>query len=357
MRAVKIIMVLITLLFSTIACNLPILPAVSVTETLTPITFLMVTDNPNATRTPTPFQPATQTPKVTSTSPAKVTNPPAATTQPTIQAKTTQPTHKPQPGSNYPAGQVRIMVLGSDSRGEAVARTDIMMMVSITPSTGTVTVLSFPRDLWVNLPGVGMNRLNTAMVYGGFNLLAATLENNFGIRPTHYMITTFRGFTTIIDSVGGVDVTAATNLTDICALPQAVRGYCTIKAGLNHMNGATALWYVRSRYSSSDLDRERRSQEVLQALFQKLMKLNSLAKIPEFYDIYKKNVETNLTLQDVINLSPVAPGLLTNSGKLRRYTISGKEVWNYVVPGSGAQVLMPNEPLIQQLIQQAVFTP
>lgn len=356
MRSVKSIIILFTLLVSTLACNLPILPADTETQTPTPITFLMVTNNPNATRTPTPFQPATQTPKVTATTASKVTNLPAGSTVPPTQANAPA-TAKPQTGGKYPAGQVRIMVLGSDSRGEAVARTDIMMMVSITPSTGTVTVLSFPRDLWVNLPGVGMNRLNTAMVYGGFNLLAATLENNFGIRPTHFMLTTFRGFTSIVDSVGGVDVTAAMNLTDVCALPQAVRGYCSVKAGVNHMNGATALWYVRSRYSTSDFDRERRSQEVLQALFQKLIKLNTLTKIPEFFDIYKKNVETNVTLQDVINLSTVAPGLIANPSRLRRYTISGKEVWNYVVPGSGAQVLIPNEPLIQQIIQQAVFTP
>lgn len=249
------------------------------------------------------------------------------------------------------------MVLGSDSRGEAVARTDIIMMVNINPSSGSVSVLSFPRDLWVNLPGVGMNRINTAMVYGGFDLLAATLDTNFGIRPNHYIITTFKGFISIIDSLGGVDVNVPTTLSDICALPQAVRGRCTINKGVNRMNGATALWYVRSRYSSSDFERERRSQEVLQAVFEKLMRVNTLAKLPEFFEIYKKNVQTSLSLKDVVNLAPLAPGLMSNSNKIRRYTISPKDVVNYVVPGSGAQVLVPILGNIQQIINQAVFTP
>jgi len=352
----KKIIVIITLLASTLACNLPILPDAQETTTPVPQSFLMVTNDPNATPTPTPFQPLPPTAIVSPTILKPSGLAPTAVNK--TLTKASQPTQQTKPEyGKYPDGQVRIMVLGSDSRGEAVARTDVIMMVSITPSTGTVTVLSFPRDLWVNLPGVGMNRINTAMVYGGFNLLATALENNFGIRPNHYIMTTFKGFTSIVDSIGGIDVTAASTLTDRCALPQAYRGYCTIKAGVNHMNGATSLWYVRSRYSSSDFDRERRSQEVLQAIFQKLIKLNTLTKIPQFYDIYKKNVFTSLSLQDVLGVVSVAPGLISNPSKIRRYTIGSKDVWNYVVPGSGAQVLLPNQTNIKQIIQQAVFTP
>ncbi len=354
----KKLIVIITLLASTLACNLPILPDAQETATPVPVSFLNVTPDPNATATATPFQPLPPTAVVSPTNLKPSGAAPTATTkaaQPTRVSQPTQPS-KPQYGK-YPEGQVRIMVLGSDSRGEAVARTDVMMMVSITPSTGSVTVLSFPRDLWVNLPGVGMNRINTAMVFGGFNLLAATLDNNFGIRPDHYIMTTFKGFISIVDSIGGIDVNAASTLTDRCALPQAVRGYCTIKAGVNHLNGSTALWYVRSRYSSSDFDRERRSQEVLQAIFQKLMKLNTLTKIPQFFDIYKKNVVTSLTLQDVVGMATIAPGLIANPSKIRRYTITSKDVYNYVVPGSGAQVLIPNQANIKNIIQQAVFTP
>jgi len=259
----------------------------------------------------------------------------------------------------YPDGQVRILVLGSDARPGGGFRTDIIMLVSINTKNGSATVLSFPRDLWVNLPGWGANRINTAMVYGGFSLMASTLESNFGIRPTHYVMTNFNGFTQIIDNLGGVDVTASQTLTDQCSsnIPINIKGYCTIKPGVTLMNGAFALWYVRSRYSTSDFDRERRSQEVLQGTFNKLMSLNAISRIPELFNTYQKNVETNLSLSDVANIAPIASQFISDRTKIRRYSIGPGEVANWVVPGSGAMVLLPNDALIRQVIMQAVFTP
>jgi LCP family protein required for cell wall assembly len=249
------------------------------------------------------------------------------------------------------------MVMGSDARPGGGYRTDIMMMVTINPSSGTLTALSFPRDLYVNIPGWGMNRINTAMEFGGFAELQATLETNFGVRPNHYIMTTFNSFLSIIDSLGGVDVVASQTLYDKCKdikTPIARNNYCSVPVGTTHMNSDLALWYVRSRHTTSDLDRERRSQEVLQAIFKKLFSLDALTRIPELYDLYRKNVETDLTLSDIVGLAPVAAGVALDSSKLRRYTIAGGAVYDYTVPESGAMVLMPNVGVIQGLIQQAV---
>ncbi len=322
----------------------------------------LVTADPNATQTPTPFQPVTSTPQITLTP-----LPPTATsTEIPVVARATatmsgpgpvSPTARPVLGK-YPDGQVRILVLGSDARPTGGFRTDIIMLVTINPQQGTATVLSLPRDLWVDLPGWGANRINTAMVYGGFSLMASTLESNLGVRPTHYIMTTFNGFTQIIDSLGGVDVTASKTLTDKCSSNLGgYRGYCTVNPGITHMNGQFALWYVRSRYSTSDFDRERRSQEVLQALFSKLMNLNAIARIPDMYEIYRKNVETNLSLADIVGLAPVASSLISDFSKVRRYTVGPGQVSDWVVPGSGAMVLVPNYNLIQPIIMEAVFTP
>ncbi len=317
----------------------------------------LVTVDPNATQTPTPFQPVTSTPKFTVPAPPTETS----TVTPTVKATATMsgpgpavPTDVPVLGK-YPDGQVRILVLGSDARPSGGFRTDIIMLVTINPKQGTATVLSLPRDLWVDLPGWGANRVNTAMVYGGFSLMASTLESNLGVRPTNYIMTTFNGFTQIIDSLGGVDVTASKVLTDKCSFTAS--GYCTVKAGVTHMNGQYALWYVRSRYSTSDFDRERRSQEVLQALFSKLMNVNAITRIPEMYDIYRKNVETNLSLSDIVGLAPVASSLIADPSKIRRYTVGPGQVSDWVVPGSGAMVLLPNYALIRPIIMDAIFTP
>ena len=351
-KTFKNTIVLIILALAVMSCNLPFNQD-SVQSVSGAVSYILVTPNPNATLTPTPFQPVTSTPRPT--------NLPTATTTPTVLPSST-PTSIPTALSSTNIGaasgsQMRVMVLGSDARAGGGYRTDIMMMVSITPSTGKVSVVSFPRDLYVNIPGWGMNRINTAMVYGGFNLLASTLETNFGIRPTRYILTNFNSFMSIIDSLGGVDVVAGATLYDKCKFkaPENVNNYCTIKAGsTTHMNGTYALWYVRSRHTTSDFDRERRSQEVLQAIFQKLFSLNALTRIPELYDTYRKNVETNLTLDDVIRVAPVAAGLILDNNKIKRYSIGPGYVSDYTVPESGAMVLVPNVPAIQGLLWQAV---
>ncbi len=340
------------LALSVAGCNLPYSQDI-VQSAAGAASYILVTPNPNASPTATPFQPVTSTPRPTDI--------PTPTPTPTLEPTSTPteiPTALPTPTLAKASGsQMRIMVLGSDARPGGGYRTDIIMMVVINPSKGSVSVLSFPRDLYVNIPGWGMNRINTAMEYGGFNLLASTLETNFGVRPTRYILTTFNSFMSIIDSLGGVDVVASKTLTDKCKFkaPENVNNYCTIKAGTTtHMNGTYALWYVRSRKTTSDIDRERRSQEVLQAMFQKLFSLDALTRIPELYDAYRKNVETNLTLDDVVRVAPVAPAIILDSSKIRRYAIGAGQVYNYTVPESGAMVLMPIEGAIQSLVRQAI---
>ncbi len=344
--------IFVLLALSVASCNFPYSQDI-VQSAAGAASYILVTPNPNASQTPTPFQPVTSTPRPTDL-PTPTATPYVEPSSTPTEIPTALPTASLIPVSG---SQMRIMVLGSDARPGGGYRTDIIMMVIINPSNGTVSVLSFPRDLYVNIPGWGMNRINTAMGYGGFNLLASTLQSNFGVRPTAYIMTTFNSFMSIIDSLGGVDVVASKTLTDKCKFkaPQNVNNYCTIKAGsTTHMNGTFALWYVRSRHTTSDLDRERRSQEVLQAIFQKLFSLNALTRIPELYDTYRKNVETNLTVDTVVKMAPVAAGLILDSSKIKRYTIGAGQVYDYTVPESGAQVLMPVEGAIQSMVRQAL---
>ena len=138
------------------------------------------------------------------------------------------------------------------------------MLLSLYPDSNTASIISFPRDLYVFIPGVGNQRINVAQPYGGFELTNATLQENFGVSADHYIMTNFSGFKSIIDSLGGINVEVGNYLSDQCSLSQAdSAGYCTVYPGINFMNGETALWYVRSRYSTSDLDRTRRAQEVI----------------------------------------------------------------------------------------------
>lgn len=337
------IFILLSLLVT--ACNFPIAPAaVSINQNL-----LFIPVNPTA--TPTPFQPLPPTPVYFPTAtPLPETPPPTEPTsgigQFTNASSFTPPGLVPQP-----KGQVNVLLLGSDQRfGSYGFRTDTIILATINPSNNTVNLTSFPRDLYVSIPGGSNNRINTAWGRGGFEALAGTFERNFGVRPDYYVLINFWSFTEVVDSLGGIDVYASQPLSEYTA-----RGWFTVPAGLNHMDGATALYYSRSRKSTSDFDRNRRQQEVVKAIFIKLMNLYSISKIPELYDIYIDNVTTNIKFNDVIPLIPVA-ARIRDSDQIKHYYITRGQVTGWTTP-TGAAVLLPNQAAIMEIIRKALNSP
>lgn len=323
-----------------LACNMPGIN-LSGEKPSGVVSSLLVTADPNATSTPTPFAPGSSTTTQVSgnTSTASPSASPTATVRPTLAVS---------------EDHVKILLLGSDWRPESGYRTDTIMLVSINKKTGATSVVSFPRDLFVTLPGYRQERINVAQPLGGFDLTQKTFEYNFGFTPDYFVMTNFQGFISIIDSLGGVDVYVPWVLADSCNLPSKdEEGNCSIGPGTVHMDGATALWYVRSRKSTSDFDRTRRSQDVMKAAFVKLMNLNAIARLPDLYSAFKSSVVTNLPLDVVISLGRFAPDLLSNSDKIHQYAIGPNDVWAWVTP-EGAQVLLPNPDKIQPLLEEAL---
>jgi polyisoprenyl-teichoic acid--peptidoglycan teichoic acid transferase len=337
----------LVLLFVTAACKIPTAPQ-EATQTITPraVAQIIVNADPNSTPTATPFQPIgpTLTPVPTET-PIPLDTPAPQNSAPT-------PIEVYQPQTE---GTVNLLVMGSDFRPSSGFRTDVIMLVSIHGKDGTVSVVSFPRDLYVTIPGWMEQRINTAFPHGGFSLLADTLETNFGVRPDFYVLTNFAGFTGIVDSLGGIKVNIEKYLMDKCDLPQSVNTYCEVNPGPMHMNGATALWYVRSRHSSSDFERLRRAQEVLYGLFNRLMSLDAVSHLPDLYSSYRSSVETNMSVDDMAPLLSIATQMFNDTARVKRYTIGPGYVYPYVTE-SGAQVLLPNYDAIRQLVRE-VTTP
>jgi len=305
---------------------------------------------PQAASTPTPIfvvtVPANATPTLTPFQPAGLLSTPAQVASVDEQSSSSA---GPIP---QPAGQVSIVLLGSDQRpNQGDFRTDVMILVTLR-ADHTVSLVSFPRDLYVYLPGLNSQRINAAMEFGGFDMLSSTLEYNFGIRPQHYILTNFSGFQSIVDSLGGVDVNVAQTLNDTrTGYPDGF----TVYSGLVHMNGEMALWYVRSRYSTSDFDRLRRAQEVMVALSQKLFSLKALAHLPEAYAAYRSAVVTDLTLEDALSLLPLLQALDPN--RVSRYVITADQGTEWIDPNSGSYYLLPDPIAIRKLLQQAVGVP
>ncbi|MBW8010827.1 MAG: LytR family transcriptional regulator [Chloroflexi bacterium] len=323
---------------------------------------------PDSTATPTPFQPLAPSPTFI---PTDYLNP-ISSAGPTLDAIATSATFPitwvgypgptiyppiaiPPPMGiwDQPANQINILLMGSDQRPyEGGFRTDVLLLATLNTNLGTVSLTSFPRDLFVYIPGWTMERINTAHARGGFQLTELTFEYNFGVRPDYWVMINFNGFLTMIDALGGIDVQVGRTLSD----QRDKFGVYTVLAGIVHMDGETTLWYVRSRGTSSDFDRTRRQQEVLQAIFFKTLSLDGVTRAPQLYQQYIETVLTNLTLDDILPLLSLAPQLANGNG-FSRYAVGPNQVTPWVNPFNGAQVLLPNQEAVRAIMNQALNIP
>ncbi len=251
-----------------------------------------------------------------------------------------------------PQDQLNILLLGSDSRNDGGYRTDVIMLLSINPEYNDVSIVSFPRDLYVTIPGWQMNRINTAHQVGGFQLLADTFEVNFGVRPDKYVMVDFAGFSQVIDTLGGIDVYAEQNLSDQCNHTLSVNSWCSVGPGWIHMDSELALWYSRARYTTSDFDRARRTQEVVQAIFNKAMGMDAITKAPQLFSIYSQYVETDIKIGDILPYLSMAKSL-QDPANIHRYAIGATGTVNWIT-GEGAMVLIPDYNAIYSILLEAL---
>ncbi len=351
-------------------------------ETSTPApSYLLVTPNAAQTPTPTPFLPegtaGVPLPYPSAIFLADATRTPPPNETPTQAAQTVITATPnfygnvwedfPEPASYpisttipYPVGmlpqpkkQVNILLLGSDIRpGSTDFRTDTIILLTVNQNEGKVSLTSFPRDLYVYIPGWTMQRINTAMAHGGYHTLGMTMAYNFGVYPDYYVMVNFSNFVSIVNSLGGIDVEVAENFSD----QRSGFGWYQVSKGTVHMDGDTALWYIRSRYTSSDIDRLRRAQEVLQAIGYRLLSFDVFKHTVELYGIYKDSVSTDIGFGDISVLLPAAK-LLAETQEIHRYAIGYGPVYDWIEPYSGAMLLLPNRAELMPIMREALSVP
>jgi LCP family protein required for cell wall assembly len=251
---------------------------------------------------------------------------------------------------SIPDRYTNIVLLGSDRRpGAAAWRTDSIIIVSVDTANNVVRLLSIPRDLWVYIPGHGYNRINTADLWGelakkgtGPERVKQTIHHNLGIPIHYYVRIDFEGFVKVIDAVGGVDVDVD------CPLPDL-----KLSSGMEHMNGKMALRYARSRYSTNDFDRSRRQRKVLMALWDQTLTLNIIPRLPELWWTMSNSFQTDLSLDQVINLAYM--GAQLEPQRILSRAISASHVQGWMTP-QGAAVLLPRQDKIRALLEN-YYTP
>ncbi len=241
--------------------------------------------------------------------------------------------------------RANILLLGTDdssARG-IVGRTDTIILATIVPTIPYVGLLSIPRDLWVTIPGVGEQRINTAYFFAeanengsGGNAASETVRANFGIPVHSYAVVHMLGLVSAVDALGGVEVHLQTPLGGF-------------PAGAHFLNGDQALAFVRERQSGDDFSRMQRTQILITALFRKGLTPSAWSSLPRFIVFLSEVIETDIPIWDW-------PRLLFALLRSFVFGIDSRSITReMVVPfttSGGAQVLAPNWAAIDPVLEE-----
>ena len=241
--------------------------------------------------------------------------------------------------------------------------TDTMIVLSYNPKTHTAGMLSVPRDIWVNIPGVGPQRINTALEFGGTKTAALTVERYIGVPIEYYALVSYPAFVNLVNDVGGILVNVPQNIDDTC-FPNGSETACTVfqlSQGWHLLNGTTALKFIRERhaFATGDLQRDADQQQALLALKTALLKPSNLLQVPKLISALQSLVTTNIPYADLPQLAREVINLNTSSithNVLDCCTAnSNNSVYPYTTSG-GADVLGRNPKAISAVVQQTFPT-
>lgn len=250
----------------------------------------------------------------------------AATDLPTlIPSLTIVPT--PAPYCGGPPVMI-VMAVGIDYRRDSYlyGLADVIKIVRIDYVTPRVTVLSMPRDLWIEVPGISDHyglthtKLNQSYFFGtegmgyydgpgyGAGLLARTLEVNFGVQPDHYGVVNMATFEDIVNVMGGIDIYLENSVDgNVGSGPEDMMGY--FPAGWNHLNGVEAVRFARIRKVDNVFNRMSRQSQVLCALKDKLVSAEGVMSIPQMIEAFSGRVLTDLSPAQMSQIACLLPKL------------------------------------------------
>ena len=266
-------------------------------------------------------------------------------------------------GPESPA--INVLLLGTDERPDesGPSRTDTMILLTLDPQHQTAGMLSLPRDLWVPIPGQSVTtKINTAYLLGEVNnypgggpQLAKDTVSSFIGRPVdYYLRVNFDGFREIIDLIGGIDVSVPMTIHDE-EYPTQDYGVETfhLDAGLQHLDGTTALKYARTRHGSDDYSRSRRQQDIIRAVAEKVLNANMIPQLvssaPALLMTMQNSIQTDIPMPTALELT----GLVRNSSlqEIRQLVLDskyGQETYS----SEGAWILVPDRTKVRVAMDQ-----
>lgn len=256
----------------------------------------------------------------------------------------------PQPWSGNE--RVTILLLGLDYRdweaNSGAPRSDTMLLVTFDPISNQAGMLSIPRDLWVEIPGFGYNRINTAYMFGeayrlpggGPGLAIQTVENLIGVPIQYYAVVDFFTFERLIDEIGGIDVEVKERIK-ISPIGRLSRW---LDPKPYHLDGAEALAYARVRkYGGGDFGRAERQQQVALAVIDRVVGFDMIptlvTKAPTLYQQLSEGIRTNMSLEQMVSLGWLAVQVPREN--IRQGVIAPPNMVGFHTRPDGASVLRP----------------
>ena len=258
---------------------------------------------------------------------------------------------------------LNILVIGQDRRSstQGRSRSDVIILCTVNKPAKTLTVTSFMRDMYVQIPGYEDNRINVPYVLGGMDLLDRTLSTNFGVEVDGNIEVDFYGFIDIVDMMGGVemDLTAEEakymNQNFSWDINDGKSKVWNLKEGVNQLTGSQALSYARMRYvGNGDYERTARQRRVIAALVEKakglsITELNLLLK--HALPMITTDMETSEIMNYALELFPMLPDLTVNT---QRIPVDGAYQSTYV---REMAVLLPNLSKNRAVLEEIMKLP
>ncbi|MBC7286915.1 MAG: LCP family protein, partial [Armatimonadetes bacterium] len=232
----------------------------------------------------------------------------------------------PEPFAGH--DEVRILLLGSDTRPHDVGRADTIMVAFLNPRLKRAAIVSIPRDLRIYVPGHGVTKINHSYAYGGPELTRRTVEELFGVEIPWYVRIDFDTFVKAVDLLGGVDL----EVPDVEGHGRGMNYddnwgnlHIHLTPGWHHLNGYEAMGFVRYRHGDSDFQRTKRQQQFIRAVLAQKVKLANLPALLRAGSYVLRQLDTNLTWREVVDLLRIARDM--NATDLLTATVPISDLW------------------------------
>jgi LCP family protein required for cell wall assembly len=256
------------------------------------------------------------------------------------------------------------LLVGLDRRpfGGGAGLSDTILVAVFDEPSGAVGLISIPRDLWVQIPGHGEDRINTVMNVARrdgvdpLELLGRVVENTLGLPIAHALAIDIGVFERAVDALGGITVTVPCPIVDRFIDPRDPSGYrrLDLAAGSVRMDGVTAAMYARSRHGRSDFSRARRQQAILLGMRHELSHTATLVRLPALFSEFEDSLETDLRRVDLLALAQRL--LRVDARHLHGLVLGAEQTLPFLTP-DGRAVLRPDAAAISRALEQLFSAP